>query len=153
MNKRKRWILGGLAAALVVLLALGGWWFRGGPQLWTQRQFSAHRAAFADTAEAVLAGEPWKDVPGVRNVNVWPKEGTENVELADFTTGAWGLGSSTRYWGIYCTTDGGPAGFQGTDMELTEDAPGQFSWQETGGDNFYQTWELDDGWYGYLMKF
>ncbi len=153
MNKRKRWILGGLAAALAVLLALGGWWFRGGPQLWTQRQFSAHRAAFADTAEAVLAGEPWKDVPGVRNVNVWPKEGTENVELADFTTGAWGLGSSTRYWGIYCTTDGGPAGFQGTDMELTEDAPGQFSWQETGGDNFYQTWELDDGWYGYLMKF
>ena len=153
MNKRKRWILGGLAAALAVLLALGGWWFRGGPQLWTQRQFSAHRAAFADTAEAVLAGEPWKDVPGVRNVNVWPKEGTENVELADFTTGAWGLGSSTRYWGIYCTTDGGPAGFQGTDMELTEAAPGQFSWQETGGDNFYQTWELDDGWYGYLMKF
>ena len=153
MNKRKRWILGGLAAALAVLLALGGWWFRGGPQLWTQLQFSAHRAAFADTAEAVLAGEPWKDVPGVRNVNVWPKEGTENVELADFTTGAWGLGSSTRYWGLYCTTDGGPAGFQGTDMELTEDAPGQFSWQETGGDNFYQTWELDDGWYGYLMKF
>ena len=153
MNKRKRWILGGLAAALAVLLALGGWWFRGGPQLWTQRQFAANRAAFAEVAEAVLAGEPWKNVPGVRNVNAWPKEGTENVELADFTTGAWGLGSSTRYWGIYCTTDGGPAGFQGTDMELTEDAPGQFSWQETGGDNFYQTWELDDGWYGYLMEF
>lgn len=38
-------------------------------------------------------------------------------------------------------------------MELTEDAPGQFSWQETGGDNSYQTWELDDGWYGYLMEF
>lgn len=153
MNKRKRWILGGLAAALALLLVLGAWWLRGGPQLWTQRQFSVHRAAFADTAEAALAGEPWKNVPGVRNVNVWPKAGTEDVELADFTTGAWGLGSSTRYWGIYCTTDGGPAGFQGTDMELTEDAPGQFSWQETGGDNSYQTWELDDGWYGYLMEF
>ena len=153
MNKRKRWILGGLAAALALLLVLGAWWLNGGPQLWTQRQFSAHRVAFADTAEAALAGEPWKNVPGVRNVNVWPKAGTEDVELADFTTGAWGLGSSTRYWGIYCTTDGGPAGFQGTDIELTEDAPGQFSWQETGGDNSYQTWELDDGWYGYLMEF
>ena len=63
MNKRKRWILGGLAAALALLLVLGAWWLNGGPQLWTQRQFSAHRAAFADTAEAVLAGEPWKDVP------------------------------------------------------------------------------------------
>lgn len=153
MSKRRRWILGGLAAALVVLLAWGAWWLHGGPRLWTQRQLEAHRTAFAETAEAALAGEPWKNVPGVRNVNVWPKEGTEDVELADFTTGGWGLGASTRYWGIYYATDGGPAGFQGTDMELTEDAPGQFSWQEPDGDNSYQTWELADGWYGYLMEF
>ena len=127
MSKRRRWILGRLAAALVVLLAWGAWWLHGGARLWTQRQLAAHRTAFAETAEAALAGEPWKNVPGVRNVNVWPKEGTEDVELADFTTGGWGLGASTRYWGIYYATDGGPAGFQGTDMELTEDAPGQFS--------------------------
>ena len=153
MSKRRRWILGRLAAALVVLLAWGAWWLHGGPRLWTQRQLAAHRTAFAETAEAALAGEPWKNVPGVRNVNVWPKEGTEDVELADFTTGGWGLGASTRYWGIYYATDGGPAGFQGTDMELTEDAPGQFSWQEPDGDTSYQTWELADGWYGYLMDF
>ena len=153
MSKRRRWILGRLAAALVVLLAWGAWWLHGGPRLWTQRQLAAHRTAFAETAEAALAGEPWKNVPGVRNVNVWPKEGTEDVELADFTTGGWGLGASTRYWGIYYATDGGPARFQGTDMELTEDAPGQFSWQEPDGDNSYQTWELADGWYGYLMEF
>ena len=149
---RKSWRLWALAA-LAVLLALGAWRLWGGPRLWTEQQFAAHRAAFMETAEAALAGEPWRSVPGVRNVNVWPKAGTEDVEVADFTTGAWGLGSSTRYWGIYCTTDGGPAGFQGTDMALTESAPGQFSWQEAGGDNSYQTWELDEGWYGYLMEF
>ena len=53
----------------------------------------------------------------------------------------------------YCTTNGRPAGFQGTGMALTEEAPGVFSWQEAKGDNAYQTWELDEGWYGYLMKF
>ena len=153
MNKRKRWILGGLGAVLALAAAVGAWWLQGGPRLWTQRQFAVHRAAFAETAEAALAGEPWKDVPGVRNMNVWPKEGTEDAALADFTTGAWGLGPSTSYWGIYCATDGQPAGFQGTDMALTEDAPGQYSWQEADGDNSYQTWELDHGWYGYLMEF
>ena len=153
MKRRKWWILGGAGAVLILLLALGIWWLRGGPRLWTQRQFEAHRAAFRETAEAALAEEPWKNVPGVRNLNVWPKEGTENVEMADFTTGAWGLGASTCYWGIYCTTDGEPAGFQGTNMELTEEAPGQYSWREADGDNSYQTWELDEGWYGYLMEF
>ena len=39
------------------------------------------------------------------------------------------------------------------DMTLTEEAPGVFSWREAEGDNAYQTWELDEGWYGYLMKF
>ena len=63
------------------------------------------------------------------------------------------MGSSTSYWGIYCTIDGRPAGFQGTGMALTEETPGVFSWQEAKGDNAYQTWELDEGWYGYLMKF
>lgn len=73
--------------------------------------------------------------------------------MADFALGSWGMGSSTSYWGVCMTTDGQPAGFQGTEMALTEDAPGSFSWRETEGDNAYQTWELDDGWYGYLMEF
>ena len=63
------------------------------------------------------------------------------------------MGSFTSYWGVCTTTDGRPAGWQGTDMALTEDVPGVFSWQEAKGDNAYQTWELDEGWYGYLMKF
>ncbi len=153
MKKRKRLVLGGLGAVLALLLALGIWWLRGGPRLWTQRQFESHQRAFAETAAAALAEEPWKDVPGVWNVNVWTKEGAEDVLVADFTTGGWGLGSSTRYWGVYYTTDGQPAGFQGTDMELTEDASGQYFWREPGGDNSYQTWQLGEGWYGYLMEF
>ena len=91
--------------------------------------------------------------PGVRSLNVWPKDGAEDVLIADFALGGWGMGSFTSYWGVCTTTDGRPAGWQGTDMALTEDVPGVFSWQEAKGDNAYQTWELDEGWYGYLMKF
>ena len=150
---KKRWVLGSAGAALILLLALGICWLRGGPRLWTQRQFVAHRAAFEETAEAAVTGEPWENVPGVWSLNVWPKAGAEEVLVADFALGSWGMGSSTSYWGVCTTTDGQPAGFQGMDMTLTEEAPGVFSWREAEGDNAYQTWELDEGWYGYLMKF
>lgn len=153
MSRRKRWILGSAGGVLALLLILGLWWLHGGPRLWTQRQFAAHRAAFETAAEAVLAEKPWKDIRGVHSVNVWPKEGANDVQMADFATGGWGFGSATSYWGIYQTTDGAPAGFQGTDMVLTEDAAGEYSWQEEGGDNRYKTWCLGDGWYGYLMEF
>ena len=153
MNKRKRWILGGLGAALALLLVLGAWWLHGGPQLWTRRQFSAHRAAFANTAEAALAGEPWKNVPGVRNVNVWPKEGTEDVELADFTTGAWGLGSSTRYWGVTYIPGDYPVGFQGTSLTGAVRSGEGWLWTEKQGDNRCYVQRLAPCWYYYDMKF
>lgn len=139
------WALAAVAAAgLVALLA-------GGPKLWTELSFRLWQDRYAAAAEAALAGEPWRDVPGVRSLNTrtWAGE----IRVADFALGGWGMGSSTSYWGIYCTIDGRPAGFQGTGMALTEEAPGVFSWREAEGDNAYQTWELDEGWYGYLMKF
>lgn len=82
-----------------------------------------------------------------------PRRGQRTCWWQISPRGGWGLGSSTRYWGVYYTTDGQPAGFQGTDMELTEDASGQYFWREPGGDNSYQTWQLGEGWYGYLMEF
>ena len=139
------WALAAVAAAgLVALLA-------GGPKLWTELSFRLWQDRYAAAAEAALAGDPWEDVPGVWSLNTrtWAGE----IRVADFALGGWGMGSSTSYWGIYCTIDGRPAGFQGTDMTLTEEVPGVFSWQEAKGDNAYQTWELDEGWYGYLMKF
>ena len=75
MNRKERWILGCAGVVLALLLILGLWWLHGGPRLWTQRQFAVHRPAFAEAAEAALAGKPWKAVPGGRNKNVRPKEG------------------------------------------------------------------------------
>ena len=59
MKKRKRLVLGGLGAVLALLLALGIWWLRGGPRLWTQRQFESHQRAFAETAQP-----RWQRSPG-----------------------------------------------------------------------------------------
>ena len=147
-RKWKPWLLAFLGA---VLLILGAWWLLGGSRLWTELSFRLWQDRYAAAAEAALAGEPWRDVPGVRSLNTrtWAGE----IRVADFALGGWGMGSATSYWGIYCTIDGRPAGFQGTGMALTEEAPGVFSWREAEGDNAYQTWELDEGWYGYLMKF
>ena len=147
-RKWKPWLLAFLGA---VLLILGAWWLLGGSRLWTELSFRLWQDRYAAAAEAALAGDPWEDVHGVWSLNTrtWAGE----IRVADFALGGWGMGSSTSYWGIYCTIDGRPAGFQGTGMALTEEAPGVFSWQEAEGDNAYQTWELDEGWYGYLMKF
>lgn len=152
-KERRKWWPWLLASLGAVLLILGAWWLWGGPRLWTEFSFRLWQDRYAVTAEAALAGKPWRDVPGVRSLNVWPKAGEEDVLIADFALGGWGIGSSTSYWGVCTTTDGRPAGFQGMDMTLTEEAPGVFSWREAEGDNAYQTWELDEGWYGYLMKF
>lgn len=149
-RKWRPWLLAGLGAGLLIL---GAWWLLGGPRLWTELSFRLWQDQYAVTAEAALAGEPWQDVPGVRSLNVWPKAGEEDVLIVDFALGSWGMGSSTSYWGVCTTTGGRPAGWQGTDVALTEDAPGVFSWREAEGDNAYQTWELAPGWYGYLMEF
>ena len=88
------WLLASLGA---VLLILGAWWLWGGPRLWTEFSFRLWRGRYAVTAEAALAGKPWRDVPGVRSLNVWPKDGAEDVLIADFALGGWGMGSSTSY--------------------------------------------------------
>lgn len=118
-----------------------------------EQVFHRQQAAFARTAEAALAGESWQVPGGVQAVSVWPCVDRPGAELVEFTLGGWGLGSQTDYWAVYTTTDGLPAGFQGTEMALTETAPGQFSWQEAAGDNRYRTWSLAPGWFGCRMHF
>ena len=147
---RRKWWVWSLA---VLVLAGAALLLSGGPKRWTELSFRLLRGRYAAAAEAAVTGEPWENVPGVWSLDVWPKAGAEEVLVADFALGSWGMGSSTSYWGVCMTTDGQPAGFQGTEMALTEDAPGSFSWRETEGDNAYQIWGLDDGWYGYLMEF
>ena len=111
-RKWRPWLLAGLGA---VLLILGACWLWGGPRLWTEFSFRLWRGRYAVTAEAVLAGEPWRDVPGVRSLNVWPKDGAEDVLIADFALGSWGwaappaIGASVRP-----PTAGPPAGRERT---------------------------------------
>ena len=147
--RRKLWVW----ALAALVLAGAALLLSGGPKRWTELSFRLWRDQYAAAAEAAVTGEPWENVPGVWSLNVWPKAGAEEVLVADFALGSWGMGSSTSYWGVCMTTDGQPAGFQGTEMALMEDVPGSFSWREAEGDNAYQIWELDDGWYGYLMEF
>lgn len=146
---KKRGIL--LIAALLLLAFLLSY-FVEDPEDRAERLLRRNRDAFERTAEAALAGEGWKEPVGVRYLNVWPCQGREGVEQVEFDLGGWGIGSQTDYWGLYTTTDGQPAGFQGTEMDLTagEDA---FTWTEESGDNTYYTREIAPGWWYYRMHF
>ena len=147
---RRKWWVWSLA---ILVLAGASLLLSGGPKRWTELSFRLWRGRYAAAAEAAVTGEPWENVPGVWSLNVWPKAGAEEVLVADFALGSWGMGSSTSYWGVCMTTDGQPPGWQGTEVAGEGGTPRWGSWREAEGDNAYQIWELDDGWYGYLMEF
>ena len=86
-------------------------------------------------------------------MSLWTSQTDGSALAADFSVGGWGMGSQTDYWGIYTTTDGGPAGFQGTDMALAERSDGVWTWREEQGDNTYETRRIAPGWYSYRVHF
>ncbi len=115
-------------------------------------QFYRNQAAFRQAAAAILTGEDCERPAGVLAVDVWHRQGKSGAEIVDFSLCGWGLGPATSYWGIYTTTDGGPAGFQGASMSLREEEGG-WAWREEDGDNAYVTVQVAPGWYCYRMDF
>ncbi len=148
---RKRRIVLALIAGL--LLALAGAWCLADPLDRSAWLYRAQEDAFAQAAEAALTGKAGKKPFGVAEVSLWTSQTDGSALAADFSVGGWGIGSQTDYWGIYTTTDGGPAGFQGTDMALTERSDGVWTWREEQGDNTYETRRIAPDWYSYRVHF
>ena len=145
-----------LAALLVPVLALGVLWtfLRGGALSWGWAQwvFSQSRPAFETVALQAVeqgSGQGISRPFGVRDVTLWDYEGT----AVDFAMGAFGLGSSTRYWGVQYVPSGERLGYQGVRLEgWTQEGDG-WSWSEPGGDNICYLRELDGNWFYYEMEF
>lgn len=146
--RKGRIALAVIAAAAVCLAAA---WCLTDPMDRSAWLYLAQEDAFARAAEAALAGEPWKKPAGVAEVSLWTSQEDGTVVAAAFFMGGWGIGPQTDYWGVY-TTGGGPVGFQGTDMALTE-GPNGWTWREETGDNTYETRQIAPGWYSYRAHF
>lgn len=73
-------------------------------------------------------------------------------DWVEFRTGSRGLVPSAAYCGFYYSPEDQPMGYQGADMELTEDGSG-WAWEEAGGDNSYYTERIQFGWFYYEMYF
>ena len=145
-----------IALIVVLFLVLGALWtaLQGGPLVrgYAGLIFRWNRTAFDSAAAQAVeqgSGQGISRPFGVWDVTFWDYEGT----AVDFTMGAFGLGSSTRYWGVQYVPSGERLGFQGSRMEgWTADGKG-WRWEESGGDNRCYIQELDEYWYYYEMSF
>jgi len=144
-RKNRLWWLIPVILILPVILFAG----KQGSQRLAAVRLTLWERPYTQAAEAVLDNKPYKNLPGVRYVNVWP---CGEERMVEYHMGGGGLGSSTHYWGVYTTTDGKPFGWQGMELPLTAEGGG-WIWQEDGGDNAYYTRELLPGWYYYRMEF
>ena len=137
-------------AALMLLLGLLN--SDGSRQLRTELVFRLQQQRFEEAAESMLDFSSYKNIPGVGHINVWPCQSRSGERIVQFSMGGWGLGSGTGYVGVYTTTDGEPADFEGADVKLSPKGDG-FFWQEKHGDNTYYTEEIVPGWFYYRATF
>lgn len=111
-----------------------------------ERQFYADLEQLTQTAEQVLAGEKENAPSGWQDVCRFD-------DVVCFDYGGWGLGSSTRYWGVNYVADNRLVGFQGMSMEgAVPDGEG-WLWEENHGDNRCYVEQLAPCWYYFEMKF
>ncbi len=131
------------AALLYALLVCAGLLARGDRRERTARYIQRNRAALEAFAELTADGtyNSW-------TVSYWPELG-----MAEFETGASGLGSSTSYWGFYYSPEDVPLPLMGTaEMRYTPSGSG-WRWEEPEGDNWAYTQRLTESWYWYEMHF
>ena len=152
MKGKRFWM--GIAVALV--LALGALWaaLQGGPLArgYAEAVFHWNRAAFE--AAAGQSMEQGSSQGTACPLGVGQVKLCNNQETAvEFSMGAWGLGSSTRYWGIQYVPAGELLGYQGAVLEGWRPDGAGWRWEEAEGDNHCFVQELDWRWYYYEMYF
>ena len=141
-------------AALILMLGVLWTALQGGPLArgyaglifrWNRTDFDSAALQAVEQGSGQGISRPF----GVWDVTFWDYEGT----AVDFTMGAFGLGSSTRYWGVQYVPSGERLGYQGVRLEgWTQEGDG-WSWSEPGGDNICYLRELDGNWFYYEMEF
>ena len=145
-----------ISRIVALILMLGVLWtaLQGGPLArgYAGLIFRWNRADFDSAAAQAVeqgSGQGISRHFGVRDVTLCDYE----VKSVDFALGAFGLGSSTRYWGVQYVPSGERLGYQGVRLEgWTQEGDG-WSWSEPGGDNTCYLRELDGNWFYYEMEF
>lgn len=85
--------------------------------------------------------------------NGWTVRFRPELGMAEFETGASGLGSSTAYWGFYRSAEDVPLPVMGASEMDYAPWGGGWRWEEAAGDNWAYTERLAEGWYWYEMHF
>ena len=147
--KRNRMLWAVFLVLLCTAVLFGG---DQGRQLRTELSFRLWQERFEKTANSMLDFSSYGNIPGVRHINVWPCQSRSGERIVQFSMGDWGFGPATGCDGVYTTTDGEPADFQGSDVVLMPQGDG-FFWQEENGDNTYYTEEIAPGWFYYRATF
>lgn len=143
---KRRWKLLGAVCVLVagVTFLYAPW--QADQKSRVERQFYADLEQLTQVAEQVLAGEKENAPAGWQDVCRFD-------DVVSFEYGGWGLGSSTRYWGVNYVADNRLVGFQGVPMEgAVPDGEG-WLWEQDGGDNRCYVEQLAPCWYYFEMKF
>ena len=132
------------AALLCALLMCAGLLARGDRRERTARYVQQNRAALEAFAAELTADGTYNGW----TVSYWPELG-----MAEFETGASGLGSSTSYWRFYYSPEDVPLPLMGTaEMHYAPSGNG-WRWEEPVGDNWAYTQRLAERWYWYEMHF
>lgn len=136
------------AAALCALALCIGFLVAGQRSIQSQveQQFKADLPQLTQAAQALLAGEPAQIPHGWTEAELFG-------DVVCFDYGGWGLGSSTRYWGVTYVPGDYPVGFQGTSLTGAVRSGEGWLWTEKQGDNRCYVQRLAPCWYYYDMKF
>lgn len=105
-----------------------------------EQQFHADLEELTQTAEQVLAGQEAEPPSGWRDVSRFG-------DVVCFDYGGWGLGPSTRYWGVNYVAGDRLTGFQGTSMEGAVPEGDGWLWEQPDGDNRCYAERLAPCWY------
>ena len=89
-------------------------------------------------------------IEGIDDINLFKTD--EGNLYVDYFCSGFGIVPSGVYFGFYYHSIDEPIGYQGENVQLTEDGEG-WSWHQIHGDNWYYTEKIEDNWYYYEVGF